>query len=111
VPCAKNKWGNWWDFLFYVATKDVEGVPRRPPTILCLHYYVAFPWFMVRKGDVDEDALRHVSNTSSSHDLVEEYIACGLWSLEQYGWEVGEVKLRSIPFFEGSNGVESNLRH
>jgi hypothetical protein len=19
VPCARNKWGNWWDFWFYVS--------------------------------------------------------------------------------------------
>jgi hypothetical protein len=43
VPCAKNKWGNWWDFWFYVTLKDVEGVPWLPPSILCSQCYIAFP--------------------------------------------------------------------
>jgi hypothetical protein len=25
VPCAKNKWGNWWDFWFYVAPGVSKG--------------------------------------------------------------------------------------
>jgi hypothetical protein len=25
VLCAKNKWGNWWDSLFYVEMKDARG--------------------------------------------------------------------------------------
>jgi hypothetical protein len=37
VPYAKNKWGNWWDFWFYVTLEDIEGVPMLPPTILCFH--------------------------------------------------------------------------
>jgi hypothetical protein len=31
VPCARNKWGNWWDFWFYVsegAIEDHPGLPR-----------------------------------------------------------------------------------
>jgi hypothetical protein len=24
VPCARNKWGNWWDFWFYVSEGTVE---------------------------------------------------------------------------------------
>jgi hypothetical protein len=30
VPCAKNKWGKWWEFWFYVAPGDVEGLPSLP---------------------------------------------------------------------------------
>jgi hypothetical protein len=37
VPCASNKWGNWWDFWFYVAPADVEGLSSLPPAILCSH--------------------------------------------------------------------------
>jgi hypothetical protein len=43
VPCAKNKWGNWWYFWFYVTLEDTEGVPGLPPSILCSHGYIAFP--------------------------------------------------------------------
>jgi hypothetical protein len=36
VPCARNKWGNWWDFWFYVAPGDIEGLPGLPlPS--CVH--------------------------------------------------------------------------
>jgi hypothetical protein len=52
---GKNKWGNWCDFLFYVATNYTEGIPRMPPTVLSSHCYIAIPQFKVRKGDVDED--------------------------------------------------------
>lgn len=88
VPCAKNKWRNWWDFLFYVVTKDAGGIPRLPPTI---------SQFKVRKGDVDEDVVPRASKMSSCQDLVEELIACGVWPLA-HGWEVGEVKLCLMPF-------------
>jgi hypothetical protein len=30
VPCARNKWGNWWDFWFYVSkakSKTTQGSP------------------------------------------------------------------------------------
>jgi hypothetical protein len=30
IPCANNKWGNWWDFWFYVAPGDVEGLSALP---------------------------------------------------------------------------------
>jgi hypothetical protein len=36
VPCARNKWGNWWDFWFYVAPGDVEGLTSLPPAF-CAH--------------------------------------------------------------------------
>ena len=82
VPCAKNKWGNWWDHWFYVTLKDTEGVPGLPPSILCSHCYVTFPQFELRKVDANEDALCRTSRTSSRCDLVEEFIACGVWPLE-----------------------------
>jgi hypothetical protein len=75
VPCARNKWGNWWDFWFYVAPGDIEGLPSLPPTILCSHCYVAFPRFEVVEENEDEGALRHAAHLSSGRDLVEEFIA------------------------------------
>jgi hypothetical protein len=57
VPCARNKWGNWWDFWFYVAPGDVKGLPSLPPAIPCSHCYVAFPRFEVVEEDEDEGAL------------------------------------------------------
>jgi hypothetical protein len=71
VPCARNKRGNWWDFWFYVAPGDVEGLPSLPLAILCSHCYVAFPRFEVAEEDEDEDerALRHAARLSSGCDL------------------------------------------
>jgi hypothetical protein len=35
VPCARNKWGNWWDYWFYVSEAEVEDHQgSRPP--LCV---------------------------------------------------------------------------
>jgi hypothetical protein len=43
VPCARNKWGNWWDFWFYVSEgEDHLGLPM---AVICSHYYVAYPQF------------------------------------------------------------------
>jgi hypothetical protein len=81
VSCAKNKWGNWWDFWFYVASEDIKWVPRLPPSILCSNCYVAFPQFKLKKGDKSEEALRRAARTSSDRDLVEEFVACGVWPL------------------------------
>jgi hypothetical protein len=96
VPCAKNKWGNWWDFWFYVVRGDVEGLPALPPTILCSHCYLAFPHFKVKKGDRNEEALRYVARLSSDRDLVEEFVACGVWPLA-HGWDLGEIRSRRMP--------------
>jgi hypothetical protein len=49
VPCARNKWGNWWDFWVYVSCGEVEDLPGLPPAIMCSHCYVAFPRFEVRR--------------------------------------------------------------
>jgi hypothetical protein len=100
VPCARNKWGNWWDFWFYVAPGDVEGLPSLPPAILCSHCYVAFPRFEVAEEDEDEGALRYVARLSSGRDLVEEFIAYRVWPLA-HGWALGEVTPRQMPTLGG----------
>jgi hypothetical protein len=81
VACAKNKWCNWWDFWFYMVPEDIEGVPELPPYILCSHCYVAFPQFKLKKGDKSEEALRRTTKMSSDHNLVEDFFACGVWTL------------------------------
>jgi hypothetical protein len=40
-----------------VAPEDIEGVPGLPLSILCSHYYVAFPQYKVKKGDKGEGLL------------------------------------------------------
>jgi hypothetical protein len=41
VPCARNKWGNWWEFWFYVAEGTVEDHPGLPMVVMCSHFYSA----------------------------------------------------------------------
>jgi hypothetical protein len=65
VPCAQNKWGNWWDFWFYVSCGEVEGLPGLPAAIMCSHCYVAFPRFEEAKDDENEGALRYAARMSS----------------------------------------------
>jgi hypothetical protein len=96
VPCARNKWGNWWDFWFYVAPSDVEDLPSFPPAILCSHFYVAFPQFEVAEEDEDEGALQYAARLSSGRDLVEEFIAYGVWPLA-HGCLLSEVCPHHIP--------------
>jgi hypothetical protein len=43
VPCARNKWGNWWDYWFYVSGSEVEDLTGLPAAVMCSHCYVAFP--------------------------------------------------------------------
>jgi hypothetical protein len=38
VPCARNKWGNWHEFWFYVAEGTVEDHPGLPVAEMCSHY-------------------------------------------------------------------------
>jgi hypothetical protein len=96
VPCARNKWGNWWDFRFYVTPGDIEGLSSLPLAILCSHCYVVFPRFEVVEENKDEGALRHVARLSSGRDLVEVFIAYGVWPLV-HGWVLGEVTPRRMP--------------
>jgi hypothetical protein len=35
VPCARNKWGNWWDYWFYVSGSEVEDLPGLPVAVMC----------------------------------------------------------------------------
>jgi hypothetical protein len=96
VPCARNKWGNWWDFWFYVSGGEVEDLPRLPAAIMCSHCYVAFPPFEVVEDDEDEGAPRYAARMSSGRDLVEEFIGYGVWPLA-HGWVLGEVCPRRMP--------------
>jgi hypothetical protein len=79
-----------------VAPGDVEDLPSLPPAILCSHCYVVFPRFEVAEEDEDEGALRHAARLSSGRDLVEEFIAYGVWPLG-HGWVLGEVTPRRMP--------------
>ena len=79
-----------------MAPGDVEGLPSLPPTILCSHCYVAFLQFEVAEEDQDEESLRYVAHLSSGCDLVEEFIACGVWPLA-HGWALGEITPRWMP--------------
>jgi hypothetical protein len=54
---------------------------------------------MVRKGDADEVALKRAAGLSSDRDLVEEFLACGVWPLS-HGWGVGAMKLWLMSFKE-----------
>jgi hypothetical protein len=96
VPCARNKWGNWWDYWFYVSEAEVEDHPGLPAAIMCSHYYVAYPPFEVAEDDENERALRIAARTSSGRDLVEEFIGYGVWPLA-HGWALGEVCPREMP--------------
>jgi hypothetical protein len=96
VPCARNKWGNWWDYWFYVSGGEVEDLPGLPVAVMCSHCYVAFPPFDVAEDDEDKGALRCAARMSSGRDLVEEFIGYGVWPLA-HGWVLGEVCPRQMP--------------
>jgi hypothetical protein len=96
VPCARNKWGNWWEFWFYVAEGAVEDHPGLPVAVICSHYYSAYPQFEVAEEDGDEGALRCAARMSSGRDLVEEFVGYGVWPLA-HGWALGEVCPRQMP--------------
>jgi hypothetical protein len=96
VPCARNKWGNWWDFWFYVSEGTVEDHPGLPVAVMCSHHYTTYPQFEVAEDDEDEGALRCAARMSSGRDLVEEFIGYGVWPLV-HGWALGEVCPREMP--------------
>jgi hypothetical protein len=96
VPCAHNKWGNWWDFWFYVSEGAIEDHPGLLVVVMCSHYYVVYPQFEVAEDDEDEGALRCPARMSSGRDLVEEFIGYGVWPLA-HGWALGEVCPRKMP--------------
>jgi hypothetical protein len=98
APCARNKWGNWWDFWFYVSGGEVEDLPGLPAVVMCSHCYVAFQPFEVAEDDEDKGALRYAACMSSGHDLVEEFIGYGVWPLA-HGWVLGEVCPRQMLTF------------
>jgi hypothetical protein len=100
VPCARNKWGNWWEFWFYVSEGTVEDHLGLPVAVMCSHYYAAYPQFEVAEDDADEGALRCAARMSSGHDLVEEFVGYGVWPLA-HGWTLGEVCPREMPSRSG----------
>jgi hypothetical protein len=100
VPCARNKWGNWWDFWFYVSEGKVKDHPGLPVAVMCSHYYVAYPQFEGAEDDEDEGALWCAARMSSGRDLVEEFIGYGVWPLA-HGWALGEVCPREMPSLGG----------
>jgi hypothetical protein len=96
VPCARNKWGNWWEFWFYVSEGTVEAHLGLPVAVMCSHYYVAYPQFEVDEDDEDEGDHRCAVRMSSGCDLVEEFVGYGVWPLV-HGWALGEVCPRKMP--------------
>jgi hypothetical protein len=67
---------------------------------MCSHYYSAYPPFEVAEEDADEGALRCAAGLSSGRDLVEEFVAYGVWPLA-HGWALGEVCPRQMPSHGG----------
>jgi hypothetical protein len=61
---------------------------------------VVFPHFEVVEEDQDEGALHYAARLSSGRDLVEEFIACGVWPLA-HGWALGKIAPRRIPTLGG----------
>jgi hypothetical protein len=100
VPCACNKWGNWYDYWFYVSGGKVEDLPGLLAAVMCSHCYVAFLLFEVAEDDRDEGALRCAARMSSGRDLVEEFIRYGVWPLA-HGWALGEVCPNQMPSLSG----------
>jgi hypothetical protein len=100
VPYACNKWGNWNEFWFYVAEGTVEDHEGLPVSEMCSHFYSAYPPFEVAEEDADEGALRCAAGLSSGRDLVEEFVAYGVWPLA-HGWALGEVWPRHMPSHGG----------
>jgi hypothetical protein len=96
VPCARNKWGNWWEFWFYVFEGTVEDHPGLPVAVMCSHYYAAYPQFEVAEDDGNEGALRCAARMSSGRDLVEEFVRYRVWPLV-HGWALGKVCPRQMP--------------
>jgi hypothetical protein len=99
VPYARNKWGNWYDYWFYVSGAKVEDLLGLPAAVMCSHCYVAFPPFEVAEDDRDEGALRCATRMSSGRDLVEEFIGYGV--ALAHGWTLGEVCPRQMPSLGG----------
>jgi hypothetical protein len=97
VPCARNKWGNWWDYWFYVSEAEVEDHPGLPAAIMCSHYYVAYPPFEVAEDDENERALRIAARTSSGRDLVEEFIGYGCGPLSHPVLKVNRMRTMYVP--------------
>jgi hypothetical protein len=67
---------------------------------MCSHFYSVYPPFEVAEEYVDEGALRCAAGLSSGRDLVEEFVAYGVWPLA-HGWALGEVCPRQMPFHGG----------
>jgi hypothetical protein len=78
----------------------VEGHPWLPVSEMCSHYYSAYPSLEVAEEDADEGAFRCAAGLSSGRDLVEEFVAYGVWPLA-HGWALGEVCSRQMPSHGG----------
>jgi hypothetical protein len=78
----------------------VEDHPGLPVAEMCSHYYSAYPQFEVAEEDASEGALLCAAGLSSGRDLVEEFVAYGVWPLA-HGWALGEVCPRQMPSHGG----------
>jgi hypothetical protein len=55
VPCAKNRWGNWFKSWFYVDLGEIVPCVAQPAaSAMVTHDIVAFPNFEVQENDSDE---------------------------------------------------------
>lgn len=66
---------------------------------MSLFQFEAFSCFAVEEGDRCDRAFGFAVVACSGRDLVEEYLACGIWPLSQ-AWTVGPVVHRHFYSFE-----------
>jgi hypothetical protein len=75
--------GGWTENWFYVRCIEGEGWPRA--STLSPFQFQAFPHFAVEERDQNDYAFDFVVVACIGQDLVDEYLACGVWPLGQAG--------------------------
>jgi hypothetical protein len=95
VPCAKisGVTSGSSGFMWHHATSKVA---QFSPCYLVLVLLYGVSTVKVAKGDQDEEVVRYVARLSSGCDLVEKFIASGVWPLA-HGWALGEIIPRWMP--------------
>jgi hypothetical protein len=104
TPIVKNKWScgwanNWFYYRVLVHKTEVQGkgVYLMHSEMNALDYLMEMP-HNCATDDANAMAFKEVTEIIGGHNLVEEFLACGIWLLSD-GWDF-EVERTELPLLK-----------
>jgi hypothetical protein len=105
TPVMKNKWSSGWvkDWFYYrvpihLSEAVCKGIHFLHSQMTSLDYLMELTHIYV-EDDVNDRAFIRVTTNIGGHDVVEEYLVCGVWPLSAT-WDLSDVEEAEAPLLK-----------